>query len=678
MKKILTAFLLLISSYTFAQSGVDSALYYKNNVPSYNTPMAAKQYGFKYIVVDSGLSVMKKAFFYDSAFFKGRTYTNILPDPHDSSSQVPNTKWVLKELGRVGITDTTGKWVYQIQKNAAADSIIYYRGGIRYAIKDSIGQGSFKRSTFDFPIHEFVVTTLAADSFRVEFDTSVTSRIYTRHQIDSLLAGISGGSGWSKTGDDISSGQFLGTTNSQPLKFKYNNVYSALIDATNTSFGYGSFSSLTSGVGNLALGASALASTTTHQGNIGIGNSTLAAADADYNTVVGQFAAYALSSGHDNTILGYGALPTISVTGSFNTLLGTNTDLATAATKYGIGLGNLAKPTSYQLYVSDSIIKLKLRGLAGLSAGLYALVDTSGNGDYRPKRIFVPNDSSTILQTQYASPFIYNSAHNAIMTKGAGNAIDSLSPHAFASGNGSTITNSPSSNSFGEIGLNEDAEASTVLYGYNGSNIRSTDALAGGTGSENIDGSGGIAVGVGAKNYKPSGAAVGGNSPVNDGVEGMAVNGGRNGFDSSFAAGPGNFTNAKYQAMLGGHNRTAVAQENTVDVPHLYAHEKIYADKGLKEYTATIDLSGSDYTIDRPGIYEIIVAGPNKIIWPNPTAFDGSFITIYNTDVGGDAGYDASNAPYTAGSSSQFVDIQSQAQQNIKSINGKWRGYQSF
>lgn len=42
---------------------------------------------------------------------------------------------------KLNITDTTAKWVTGISKNTAGDSIIYFVGGVRYAIKDNSGTG---------------------------------------------------------------------------------------------------------------------------------------------------------------------------------------------------------------------------------------------------------------------------------------------------------------------------------------------------------------------------------------------------------------------------------------------------------------------------------------------------------------------------------------------------------
>ena len=72
MKRIFIAVLMLISVNVFGQSpsGVDKTL----TKPA--TPMTAIEYQYKYLKVDSGLSIAGKTFIYDSLFLKGKAYLN--------------------------------------------------------------------------------------------------------------------------------------------------------------------------------------------------------------------------------------------------------------------------------------------------------------------------------------------------------------------------------------------------------------------------------------------------------------------------------------------------------------------------------------------------------------------------------------------------------------------------
>ncbi len=69
-------------------------------------------------------------------------------------------------------SDTSGVWVNNIYKNATGDSIVYYIGNTRYAVKDSIGANSFAKDTIQFG-PEFIVTSLGPNLVDVRGDTSV-------------------------------------------------------------------------------------------------------------------------------------------------------------------------------------------------------------------------------------------------------------------------------------------------------------------------------------------------------------------------------------------------------------------------------------------------------------------------------------------------------------------------
>ena len=116
---------------------------------------------------------------------------------------------------------------------------------------------------------------------------------------------------WSLTGNSISSGNFLGTTNNQNLVFKANGQPSGLIDVSgstaNTFFGYGNGGTIGAGnAGNVAIGFFALRSNT-----------------ANANTAVGYEALYTNTTGSSNNAFGSGALWS-NTSGQQNSGLGLN------------------------------------------------------------------------------------------------------------------------------------------------------------------------------------------------------------------------------------------------------------------------------------------------------------------------------------------------------------------
>ena len=65
-------------------------------------------------------------------------------------------------------------------------------------------------------------------------------------------------SSWNVNGNSILPTYFLGTTNSQDLNFKRNNIVSGSIQSNNTSFGYFAFESNVNSTGNSSFGVMSL------------------------------------------------------------------------------------------------------------------------------------------------------------------------------------------------------------------------------------------------------------------------------------------------------------------------------------------------------------------------------------------------------------------------------------
>lgn len=119
---------------------------------------------------------------------------------------------------------------------------------------------------------------------------------------------------------------FLGTTDANKLVIKVNNFHSGLIDyhvdTANTSLGYKTLISLTTGAYNVALGYLALYSNTTGGGNTGTGIQALYNNVSGWNnTAAGAYSLANSSSGNDNTAYGSASLVS-NTSGSYNTATG--------------------------------------------------------------------------------------------------------------------------------------------------------------------------------------------------------------------------------------------------------------------------------------------------------------------------------------------------------------------
>jgi len=155
---------------------------------------------------------------------------------------------------------------------------------------------------------------------------------------------------WSLTGNSGTTPgtNFLGTTSSVGLMFKVNSTQSGYIDIanTNTSFGYASMSSNTSGTTNTVFGHGALTSNTTGSNNMAIGTYALYGnTTSSYNIAIGRQSMTGNTSGGYNTALGYMGLFS-NTTGSYNTTYGfqslysNNTGTNNTANGYTAGFDN--------------------------------------------------------------------------------------------------------------------------------------------------------------------------------------------------------------------------------------------------------------------------------------------------------------------------------------------------
>jgi hypothetical protein len=164
--------------------------------------------------------------------------------------------------GKVSPSDTANKWITNVLRKTASDSVFFVRGGNNnFAFRDSTGSAGW---------------------------------------------GLLGNSGTN------ASTNFLGTTDNVNLVFRRNNVVSATIDSSlseaggnggRTFFGFG-----TTGTGN---------------NNTGFGYKALRFSTGDNNTSIGNFAARSITTGARNTVIGSTALPNATTTNN-NTGIGFN------------------------------------------------------------------------------------------------------------------------------------------------------------------------------------------------------------------------------------------------------------------------------------------------------------------------------------------------------------------
>jgi hypothetical protein len=176
-----------------------------------------------------------------------------------------------------------------------------------------ISNPSYKLSVLSSSDPLYLSGVQATTTFSSDSILTINGGVVKKTAYSSLPGSVAG---WSLTGNAAASGNFLGTTNTTPLLFKYNNISSGIIDANNnTAFGKSySFS----GSQNTAIGYSANAAN----------SSTAVGANADANaasnTAIGNSATANISSQATaigassqalyqyNTAVGYNAQATVS------------------------------------------------------------------------------------------------------------------------------------------------------------------------------------------------------------------------------------------------------------------------------------------------------------------------------------------------------------------------------
>ncbi|RYE21678.1 MAG: hypothetical protein EOP51_15050 [Sphingobacteriales bacterium] len=167
-------------------------------------------------------------------------------------------------------------------------------------------------------------------------------------------------SGWGLNGNSANpAGTFIGTTDSNPIILKVNNVPAGFISPVSTStsigtnalesntgnlngnsaFGVGSLFATTTGSYNTAIGFGAATNNTVGHNNIAVGTSALGDnTTGDYNIAIGNNSLLSNSSGNDNVSVGHKALR--QNTGSRNTGVGNNALLSNTTASGNTAIGN--------------------------------------------------------------------------------------------------------------------------------------------------------------------------------------------------------------------------------------------------------------------------------------------------------------------------------------------------
>jgi hypothetical protein len=128
-----------------------------------------------------------------------------------------------------------------------------------------------------------------------------------------LYAGSTGNGGWNITGNAglNPATNFIGTTDTNSLRFRVNNTWSGELNASsdNTSYGLNAAQAITTGYNNTATGSASLAANTTGYSNTAIGYQSLYAnTTGSQNVAIGVGSLFANTTGGDNTANGMWSL----------------------------------------------------------------------------------------------------------------------------------------------------------------------------------------------------------------------------------------------------------------------------------------------------------------------------------------------------------------------------------
>ncbi len=176
-----------------------------------------------------------------------------------------------------------------------------------------------------------------------------------------------GGSGWSLNGNAVGNNDFIGTTNSQPLRFKVGNEVAGAIDDSNVGYGLEALKNMGTGYGNTAMGNYTLSSNTS----------------GSYNTAIGVASLYQDVMGENNTAVGAGALYS-NLSGSGNVAMGKSALYYNETGHHNVALGNDAlgqnRSGLQNVAIGSSAMGDNLYGSSNVAVGDAALrLNTASN-----------------------------------------------------------------------------------------------------------------------------------------------------------------------------------------------------------------------------------------------------------------------------------------------------------
>lgn len=152
---------------------------------------------------------------------------------------------------------------------------------------------------------------------------------------------------WSKSGDAVTATNFIGTTNSQPLRIKVANIPAGFIDNSTTTrnlfLGLDAGKGITTDVYNTAIGTYAMTATQTGsmRNNVAMGTGAMRNNQGSYQVAIGAFALGAAGTGGANLALGNSSLQNNS-SGNNNVGIGNGTMTANTTGSWNVAIGSAA------------------------------------------------------------------------------------------------------------------------------------------------------------------------------------------------------------------------------------------------------------------------------------------------------------------------------------------------
>jgi hypothetical protein len=371
--------------------------------------------------------------------------------------------------------------------------------------------------------------------------------------------------GWNLTGNAGTnpSSNFIGTTDTESLRFRVNNLNSGLIDfnTSNTSFGFQALISNGNGNYNTAVGTDALLTNTTGNSNTAIGSYSLlsnstgfsnSANGADalhnnttgyYNTAYGAASLFANTTGSNNTASGIKSLYS-NITGIYNTAIGSQSLTSNTTGNYNTGIGettltsnitgsvntaigseSLVSNTAgnYNSAIGADALYYNNTGNSNTAIGINALyLNTNGSGNTANGSAALSNNTTGYSNVAIGTAALYENADrsnlvavgdSALYNNGVGTSISYAAAGNTAVGSKSLYSNTAgynnTGNGFNSLYSNTAGEANTAQGAFSSYlNTSGSFNTSAGTGSlySNTTGSQNIAIGSGALNSNTIGS----------------------------------------------------------------------------------------------------------------------------------------------------------------------------